>query len=83
MTEASVDGRILEMLTTEPGVQFYTGNFLDGTIFGTGGFYVKHAGFTFEAQHYPDSVHQPNFPSIILHPGEKYNQVTIYKFSAR
>ncbi|MBU6452288.1 MAG: galactose mutarotase [Cyanobacteria bacterium REEB67] len=76
-------GRILKMLTTEPGVQFYTGNFLDGTISGIGGIYVKHAGFTFEAQHYPDAVHQPNFPSIILHAGEKYNQVTIYKFSVR
>jgi aldose 1-epimerase len=81
--EEKGSGRILEMLTTEPGVQFYTGNFLDGTISGTGGIYPKHSGFTFEAQHYPDAVHQANFPSIIFHPGDKYHQVTVYKFSAR
>ncbi len=79
----SASGRSLEILTTEPGVQFYSGNFLDGTISGTGGIYKKHFGFTFEAQHYPDSVHQPEFPSIILRPGQKYSQVTVYKFSAK
>jgi len=75
-----VSGRTLEMLTTEPGVQFYTGNFLDGTVSGTGGLYQKNYGFTFEAQHYPDAVHHDKFPSIILQPGKKYHQVTVFKF---
>ncbi len=76
-------GRVLEMATTEPGVQFYTGNFLDGTIRGKeGAVYVKNAGFCFEAQHFPDSLHHPNFPSIILRPGKTYTQTTLYRFSA-
>jgi aldose 1-epimerase len=75
-------GRVLEMFTTEPGVQLYTANFLDGTIKGKGGaVYKKHQAFCLEAQHYPDAVHHPNFPSIILRPGEKYMQTTIYRFS--
>jgi aldose 1-epimerase len=77
-------GRIMEMFTTEPGVQFYTGNFLDGKQKGRGGVvYKKHWGFCLEAQHFPDSVHHDNFPSIILKPGETYKQTTIYKFSAK
>ena len=77
-------GRVLEMFTTEPGVQFYTGNFLDGTLKGKGGVvYRKHQAFCLEAQHFPDSVHHPNFPSTILKPGQTYTQMTIYKFSAR
>jgi len=77
-------GRIMEMYTTEPGVQFYTGNYLDGKLTGRGGVvYKKHAGFCLEAQHFPDSVHHNNFPSIILKPGETYHQTTIYKFSAK
>lgn len=77
-------GRVMEMLTTEPGVQFYSGNFLDGTITGKGGVvYRKHQGFCLEAQHFPDSVHHANFPSIILEPGRTYTQTTIYTFSAR
>jgi aldose 1-epimerase len=77
-------GRVMEMLTTEPGVQFYTGNFLDGKVKGKGGArYPKHTGFCLEAQHYPDSVNHPNFPSIILTPGKTYSQTTIYKFSAK
>jgi aldose 1-epimerase len=76
-------GRVMEMYTTEPGVQLYTGNFLDGSLTGKGGVvYKKHQGFCLEAQHYPDSLHQPNFPSIILRPGSTYTQTTIYKFSA-
>ncbi len=76
-------GRVLEMYTTEPGVQFYTGNFLDGSVKGKGGVvYKKNAGFCLEAQHYPDSLHHPNFPSIVLRPGATYAQTTIYKFSA-
>ncbi len=77
-------GRVMEVLTTQPGVQFYTGNFLDGTVKGKGGaVYNKHAGFCLETQHFPDSVHHPNFPSVILRPGETYRQTTVYKFAAQ
>lgn len=76
-------GRVMEVLTTEPGVQFYTGNFLDGSNKGKGGaVYKKHQGFCLEAQHFPDSVNRPEFPSIILKPGQTYKQTTIYRFSA-
>lgn len=76
-------GRIMEVLTTEPGIQFYSGNFLDGTLTGKGGtVYRKHSGFCLETQHFPDSVNQPKFPSILLEPGETYTQTTIHKFSA-
>jgi aldose 1-epimerase len=74
-------GRVMEVLTTEPGIQFYTGNFLDGKITGVGGAYKKHFGFCLETQHFPDSVHQPGFPPVILEPGKTYRQTTIYKFS--
>ncbi|GAB4459724.1 MAG: galactose mutarotase [Armatimonadaceae bacterium] len=80
----STTGRVLEMHTTEPGVQLYTGNFLDGTL--TGKYnekYGKHFGFCLEAQHFPDSVNQPKFPSVILKPGETYKQTTEYRFSVR
>ena len=74
----------MEVFTTEPGVQFYTGNFLDGTLTGKGGVvYKQHQAFCLEAQHFPDSVNQPNFPSTILEPGKTYTQTTIYKFSTR
>ncbi len=77
-------GRVMEMHTTEPGVQFYTSNFLDGKLTGHGGVaYRKHAGFCLEAQHFPDSVHHANFPSVILRPGQTYTQTTLYRFSAR
>jgi aldose 1-epimerase len=76
-------GRVLEMFTTEPGVQFYTGNFLDGKVKGKGTAYQKHQGFCLEAQHFPDSVNQPNFPSVILRPGKTYTQTTVYKFLAK
>lgn len=72
-------GRRLQMHTTEPGVQFYSGNFLDGSLIGNGGAYKKHFGFCLEAQHFPDSVHRPNFPNTILRPGEVYKQTTIYQ----
>jgi aldose 1-epimerase len=76
-------GRVMEMTTTEPGVQFYTGNFLDGTLTGKGGtVYKQYTGFCLEAQHFPDSVNHPNFPSVILQPGKTYTQTTVYKFSA-
>lgn len=75
-------GRVLECYTTEPGVQFYTGNFLDGTIHGKGGkVYGHRSGFTFETQHFPDSPNHPTFPSTELKPGETYHQTTIFKFS--
>jgi len=77
-------GRVMEMFTTEPGVQFYTGNFLDGTVTGKGGVaYKAHHAFCLEAQHYPDSVHRPEFPTTLLKPGETYRQTTVYKFSTR
>jgi aldose 1-epimerase len=75
-------GRVLEVYTTEPGIQFYSGNFLDGTITGKGGtVFHKRTGFCLETQHYPDSPNQPSFPSTALNPGEKYSQTTIFKFS--
>ena len=77
-------GRVLEMYTTEPGVQFYTGNFLDGAAKGKGGvMYAIHTAFCLEAQHYPDSINHPQFPSVVLKPGQTYRQTTIYKFSAK
>lgn len=78
-------GRFMEVWTTEPGIQFYSGNFLDGTLTNTrsGIKYVKHAGLCLETQHYPDSPNQPAFPSTILKPGETYSQSTIYKFSMK
>ncbi len=82
--EEPKSGRTLEVWTTEPGVQFYTGNFLDGTLKGIQGvFYEKHFGFCLEAQHYPDSPNQPDFPNTILGVGESYLQTTIYKFSVQ
>jgi aldose 1-epimerase len=77
-------GRVLEMYTTEPAVQFYTANFLDGSLKGKGAVvYKKRQAFCLEAQHFPDSVNHPEFPSTILRPGQTYTQTTIYKFSAR
>jgi aldose 1-epimerase len=73
-------GRTMEVHTTQPGIQFYSGNFLNGSIAGLGGKYIKHAGFCLETQHFPDSVHQPNFPSTILRPGEQYQHTTVYAF---
>jgi aldose 1-epimerase len=75
-------GRVMEVLTTEPGVQFYTGNFLDGTITGKGGkTYGKRAAFCLETQHYPDSPNQPKFPTTELKPGGKYDTTTVFRFS--
>lgn len=75
-------GRVMEVLTTEPGVQLYTGNFLDGTIRGRSGVpYVKHAALCLETQHFPDSVHHPDFPSTILQPGQRFASRTVYRFS--
>lgn len=78
-----ISGRVMEVYTTQPGVQFYAGNFLDGSLTGKGGVkYVKRYGYCLETQHFPDSPNQPTFPSTILKPGETYNQATIFKFSA-
>lgn len=75
-------GRQVEILTTQPGVQFYSGNFLDGTITGKNGkLYHRHYGLCLETQHFPDSPNQPGFPNTILRPGQKYSETTIYKFS--
>jgi aldose 1-epimerase len=77
-------GRALEVLTTEPGVQFYSGNFLDGTITGDGGVvYRQHMGFCLETQHFPDSVNHPNFPSYVLKAGTTYTSHTVLRFSVR
>jgi len=77
-------GRVMDVSTTEPGIQFYSGNFLDGTITGKAGkIYPVHAGFCLETQHFPDSPNQPKFPSTILRPGQTYKTSTIYKFSTR
>jgi aldose 1-epimerase len=76
-------GRYLEVWTTEPGLQFYAGNFLDGTLLGSsGGLYRQSDGFALETQHYPDSPNQPAFPSTVLQPGETYRTTTIYTFGA-
>lgn len=77
-------GRVLEVFTTEPAIQFYTGNFLDGTIVGKGGIKLKHrTGLCLETQHYPDSPNQAKFPSTVLKPNETYQTTTVYKFSVK
>jgi aldose 1-epimerase len=77
-------GRVLSIYTTEPGIQFYSGNFLDGTLVGTSGrMYRQGDGFALETQHYPDSPNHPNFPSTVLRPGQVYETRTIYQFTAK
>lgn len=77
-------GRTLEVWTQEPGVQFYSGNFLDGSLPGKSGRpYVRRGGFCLETQHFPDSPNQPAFPSVILRPGERYQSTTIFRFGAK
>lgn len=78
-------GRIMEVFTTEPGIQFYSGNFLDGTLTGCigGKAYVLHGGLCLETQHFPDSPNQPSFPTTILKPGETYTHTSVYKFSVK
>ncbi len=77
----SETGRVMEVYTTEPGMQFYTGNFLDGSNKGKGAVYNKHAAFCLETQHYPDSPNRPEFPPVVLRPGETYTHTTVYRFS--
>ncbi len=77
-------GRVMEVFTNQPGVQLYSGNFLDGTITGKGGkVYKQRYGFCLETQHYPDSPNKPNFPNVVLKPGQRFDSTTIFKFSAR
>jgi aldose 1-epimerase len=78
-------GRFMEVFTTEPGIQFYSGNFLDGTLANTKGGqkYVLHGGLCLETQHFPDGPNQPAFPNTILKPGEKYTHTSLYKFSVK
>ena len=77
----SLSGRTLTVETTEPGIQFYSGNFLDGTIIGKYGIkYNKRSGLCLETQHFPNSPNRPDYPTTVLHPGEKYRSSTVYKF---
>jgi len=76
-------GRVMEVLTTEPGIQFYSGNFLDGTLTGKGGKVIaRRSGLCLETQHFPDSPNKPDFPSTVLKPGQKYQSTTVYRFPA-
>ncbi|MDH7598348.1 MAG: aldose epimerase family protein [Sedimentisphaerales bacterium] len=77
-------GRVMEIYTTEPGIQFYSGNFLDGSITGKGGTVYKHRwGLCLETQHYPDSPNKPDWPSTVLRPGQVYRTTTVHRFSTR
>ena len=78
-----VSGRVMEVSTTEPGVQLYSGWYLDGSTGKNGVVYDQYTGFCFETQHFPDSVNKPHFPNTILRPGETYRQITQYRFSSR
>ncbi len=76
-------GRVLEILTTEPGIQFYSGNFLDGSLVGKNGVvYERYGGLCLEPQHFPDAPNHPNFPSTVLRAGEEYRHTTVFRFSA-
>lgn len=74
-------GRVMEVLTTQPGLQFYTGNFLDGTFKGKGRVYTHRSAFCMETQHFPDSPNKPSFPTTELKPGEQYKSTTVFRFS--
>jgi aldose 1-epimerase len=81
VTEAK-SGRVMDVLTTEPGLQFYTGNQLNGTLTGKGGkTYGPHAAFCMETQHFPDSPNKPDFPKVVLKPGVHFQSTTVYRFS--
>ncbi len=75
-------GRVMDVLTTEPALQFYTGNFLDGTLNGKGRSYTRRSAFCMETQHFPDSPNKPTFPSTVLKAGGRYQTTTVYRFSA-
>ena len=75
-------GRVMTVITTEPGVQFYSGNFIDGAMPNrTGGIYMRRSGLCLETQHYPDSPNHPNFPSMVLRQGETMRSATLFTFS--
>jgi aldose 1-epimerase len=77
-------GRMMDVLTSEPGVQLYTGNFLDGTLTGKAGVaYKQHFGFCLETQHFPDAINHPNFPSVVLPPGKTFKSTTVYRFGVK
>jgi aldose 1-epimerase len=76
-------GRIMEVHTTEPGMQFYTANGMRGVKGKDGKVYSRHYGFCLETQHFPDSPNKPHFPSVVLRPGERYSTTTVFKFSTR
>ena len=77
-------GRTMEVWTTQPGIQFYTSNYLDGTLTGKRGIhYNQYGAFALETQHFPDSINQPSFPPVVLHPGQTFHEATTYKFSVR
>ncbi|MDP4252282.1 MAG: galactose-1-epimerase, partial [Bacteroidota bacterium] len=77
-------GRQMQVWTTQPGVQFYTGNFLDGSLTGRDGKkIVQHGALCLETQHYPDSPNEPSFPNVILGPGQTFHETTVYKFSVK
>ena len=77
-------GRLLEVLTVEPGIQFYSGNFLDGTITGKNKqVYQYRSGLCLETQHFPDSPNKPQFPNTVLEPGQTYTSQTVYRFAVR
>jgi aldose 1-epimerase len=79
-----ISGRVLQISTDQPGIQFYSGNFLDGKLKGKGGYaYQFRDGLALETQHFPDSPNHPQFPSTELKPGQHYHTVTVYKFSTR
>ena len=81
--EEPVSGRILEVYTTEPGVQLYTDNWADGYKGQNGATFPRRSAVCFECQHFPDSPNRPYFPSVILNPGNKYTQRTVYKFGVK
>jgi aldose 1-epimerase len=82
--EETFTGRVMEVYTDQPGIQFYTGNFLDGTVKGKGGVPAnQHTALCFETQHYPDTPNKPSFPSAELKPGQKYDTTTEFRFSAK
>ena len=76
-------GRMMEVYTSEPAVQLYTGNFLDGTLKADGGRLPEERGLCLETEHYPDSPNKPQFPTAVLKPGQTYRQTTVYAFSAQ
>ena len=82
MASEPQSGRRVEVFTTQPGLQFYSGNFLDGSIVGKRGIaYPKHGGLCLETQHFPDSPNRPDFPSIVLRPGDTFTSTTVHRFS--